>query len=354
MWIIGDSLLNITVPNLMNWRNGSGKFNYINKTYEMTPYTVSDTNNFLVQIQKGPARAINANNYLPELILVVMSDVIPGEKILSLKSEFYIQKIMQIIRESIVRRQDQLPKKAKPLFETKILMTKALPRPQDQDFKIRRRKYNKQMDVAGKQYNIETIHVNDILPSDQRMFEGPDLSDMGKRKMWMMISEKIKNSDTSDVEAMNKIRKERRTGEIDKGNNNTWLWLNTRQRRNYLGIEVNRPNRETFQRQHETVQRHQHEHRSLMNNFNQLQRQALIQDHIDRRNRRYGPNGAGEWHSVMNFVNNLERQPGEQGFQFQNRINEVYDRRVNRMFQSGDGAHMTMYNYHRRRQNPNS
>lgn len=358
MWVVGDSLLNSTVPNLMRWKNDTGKHHYINKCYEITPYTVTDTNNFLIQIQKGLARAINANNFLPDILLIVLGNTIPGERILFLKHEFYIQKIMQMIKESIFRRCDQLPRKARSVFNTKILITKALPRPEDQDFKLRRRKYNKQLDIEGKLYNIETIQINDIIPSDQTMFEGPDLSDIGKRKMWAVISDKIKTLDTSDAEALEKRRNERRSGEIDS-NSNTWLYLNTRQRRNnnreYLGVEIQGANQNQHQQRPHHIDIQQRRHRALANNFNQMRRQALIQQHIDRRNQRGGRNGAAEWYSVMSFVNNMERNQGEIMGDFHNRMNDAYNRRVNRMFQSGDGMHMDLYNNHqRRRQNQNN
>lgn len=262
MWVVGDNLLNVTVPQFMNWRNYKGKHYYLNRCYEVTPYTVMESNNFLVQIQKGLVRAINANNFLPEIILVLMSNIIPGNKILALKQEFYIKQIMQIIRESIIRREDQLPTKAKSIFKTKILFTKALPKPEDQDFKIQRRKYNKQLNIIGKQYNIETIHINDILPSDKSMFLGPDLSEVGKRKMWSIISDKIKNLDQSDAEALDRRRTERRTGQIDTPRD-TWARSSNRQRRfepmNYLGIAIEQPGQ---------GRNHHHANRSFQQNSN--------------------------------------------------------------------------------------
>lgn len=351
MWVVGDNLLNETVPIFMNWRNNTGKQNYINKSYEVTPYTVSETNNFLIQIQKGLARAINANNYLPDVLLIVMSNIIPGDRILALQDEFYLKKVMATIRETITRRTDQLPKKARAIFETKIVMTKALPRPEDQDFKVRRR-YNKQMDILGKQFDIEMIHINDILPSDQSMFVGPDLSDLAKRKFWIVVSEKIKTLDISDKEAVNKRRSERRTGETDS-NGNTWLWLNTRERRNhrdYLGIEINTQGFQRPQQQNFDLNRHQRQHRRMMDRMRQLNRQAIIQQHIERRSR-LGRNGLAEWNNVMNFINNMERMPGERMDEFQTRTSQVFNKRANNMLQSGDGIHMSLFNSNRRRNN---
>lgn len=119
MWVIGDDLLNSSFRHFMTWRNNSGKTHYINKTYEVTPYPVSDSNNFLIQIQNGLARAINGNTYLPDTLLILLSNIIPSDEVLNLKHEFYLKKIMQIIKETLAVRYNQLPKKAKAIFDTK-------------------------------------------------------------------------------------------------------------------------------------------------------------------------------------------------------------------------------------------
>lgn len=348
MWVIGDYLLNSTIQQFMQWRNNAGKNHYINKVYEVTPYAVMETNNFLIQIQKGLARAINANTTLPEIILVVLSDVIPGDKILFNKHEFYLQRIMQIIKEAVLIRIEQLPKKAKSIFGTKIVITKALPKPEDQEFKLRRRRYNKYIDTVAKQHNVETIHINDILPTNPQMFEGPDLSDLGKRKMWTVISEKIRLLDLSDSEALNKIRSDRVNGTINV-NRNTWDQHNqgNPRRLNYLGIQIE--NRQ--ENRNRALQRAQNDHRRRMDHFDQLNRQEMIRQHISRNNRRFGANGAANWHRMMRFIQNMERRNGEMMGDFQDRVNDAYSRRVNRMFQSGDGQHVDLYNNHQRRMN---
>lgn len=257
-----------------------------------------------------------------------------------------------------MRRYDQLPKRARSVFGTKILITKALPKPDDQEFKIRRRKYNKQMDITGKKYNIEAIHICDILPSDTEFFEGPDLSDSGKRKLWMMISEKIKELDVSDSEVVTKRRRERITGELDANPNNL-IHLNSRRRfvnRNeFLGIQVDRQNTGQRGQPRNTNSTNwngqmadmQREHRMRMNGMEQLRRQNLIQEHINRRVRRYGPNGADNWGALMSFINNMERTSSENERDFQNRVNQVFNRRAGRIFQAGDGCHIDLFNMRR-------
>lgn len=362
MWVVGDEMLNKTVAQFMSWRNGQGKHHYLNRTYEVTPYTVLETNNFLAQIQLGLVRAINANNFLPGVILVIIGNSIPGNTILSLKDDFYIREILKIVKESIARRTDQLPKKARNIFDTKVLITKALPKPDDQEYKIRRRKFNKQLDIAAKQHNIEAIHVCDIIPSDAEMFEGPDLSDKGKKKFWTMIGDKIKTLDMSDQEALSKRRKERLSGEIAQ-NPNSFIWLNSRRRhvnRNeYLGIEVqqrdNNTNRFNNHRRNNELQQLQRQHRVIGDHMQQMNRQELIQQHINRRNRRFGQagrNGASEWFNVMSFIQNMNNsRDNDIGDTRANRYQEVFQRRVGRMMQSGDGSHIDLYRNHNARRN---
>lgn len=358
MWVVGDDLLSSSTAQLMNWRNNAGRNHYINKNYEVTPYTVTDTNNFILQIQLGLARAINANNFLPEIILVVLSNIIPSDQVLFAKYEFYLNTIMRMIRENVTKRHDQLPKKARAIFGTKIVITKALPKPEDQEFKIRRRKYNKQMDYAARQFNIEAIHVSDIIPSNQEMFEGPDLSEIGKKKFWTMISEKIKLLDTSDVEAVMNRRRERITGEMD-ANPNSFIYLNLRRRYpntdQYLGVRINgaQNNVENQARNNHNrrIAENQRDHRIRMDRMEQLRRQGLINEYIDRRNRRYGPNGAANWGALMSFIQNMERRSNENIVDYQDRVNEVFNRRAGRLFQSGDGAHIDSYNRRRNQDN---
>lgn len=365
MWVVGDEMLNSTVQQFMNWCNNQGKHHYLNRTYEVTPYTVAETNNFLAQIQLGLVRAINANNYLPGILLVILGNSIQGNTVLALKDEFYIKEILKTIKDALARRRDQLPKKAKNIFNTKIIITKALPKPEDQEYKIRRRRFNKTLDVAAKQFNIEAMHVCDILPTDKIMFEGPDLSETGKKKFWMMIGDKIKDLDLSDQEALTKRRKERLTGEIGQNPNNL-IWLNSRRRlvnRNeFLGIEVeqrpdrqqniNQMQREGNHRREINLQNFQRQHRVLANGMEQLNRQNLIQEHMERRRRRYGQAGrfgAAEWYNVMSFIqnmnNNAEPNVGDGGNQYR----EVFQRQVGRMMQSGDGRHINLYRNHARR-----
>lgn len=152
-----------------------------------------------------------------------------------------------------MRHHDQLPKKARNIFETKIIVTKALPKPEDQDYKIRRRRFNKQLDIAAKQYKIEAIHVSDILPSDADMFEGPDLSEAGKRKFWKVIGDKVKELNTSDAEALIKRRNERILGDMPvQSSANNWMWLNTRRRhvnRNNYILVLSHTNIRSYMRQ---------------------------------------------------------------------------------------------------------
>lgn len=367
MWVVGDELLTTSVHQFMTWRNGIGKHHYLNKTYEVTPYSVGETNNFLLQIQLGLARAINANNFLPGILLVVLGNSIPGDKVLALKDDFFIKEILKTVKESIARRCDQLPKKARNIFDTKILITKALPKPEEQDFKIRRRKFNKILDVAAKQFNIEAIHVCDIKPSDTDMFEGPGLSDAGKRKFWIMIADKIKSLDQSDQEAVTKRRKERMSGEIGQNPNN-WLWLNSQRRyvdrNNYLGIEVNQRRhfnnrnnrREGEQNRNQELMRLQRQHRNLADGLQQLNRQNLIQEHVDRRNRRFsqaGRNGAAEWFNVRRFIENMDRSAEGNIGDNEHIHHGVFQRRVGRMLQSGDGSHIDFYRAHNRRNSNN-
>lgn len=343
MWVVGDDFLNASVPQFMKWRNNQGKHAYINKCYEVTPFTVMETNNFLLQIKLGVHRAINANTYLPQILLVLLGDVIPSCEALFLKYEFYIQKVLQIVKEAVMRRRDQLPKKAKSLFDTKIIITKALPKPNDQEYKIRRRKYNRQLDVAAKLYNIESIHISDILPADNTMYEGPDLSDVGKKKLWMVLSDKIKNLDQSDVEALNKRRRERMTGDIDSNPNN-WLYLNTRRRNvnrdsnQYLGIEVDFTN---SQQPVNDIVRNRYQN-SFMNHAHQMDRQQEIQRQIDNfrnsRGRQTARNEVQNWRQMMRFINRMD-----QNMNPDNRDNSQDARRLGRLFQAGDGGHIEMY-----------
>lgn len=144
------------------------------------------------------------------------------------------------------------------------------------------------------------------------------------------------------------------SGEID-ATPSSMIWLNSRRRYvnrdEFLGIGVNHDQTTNNtsdanhgnQRVHESqIQQHQRRHRTIANHFQQLNRQNLIQEHIDRRNRRFGHRGrnkAAEWYNVMRFIQNMDTRAEED-------VGQTFRRRVGRMMQSGDGYHINLYRNH--------
>lgn len=184
------------------------------------------------------------------------------------------------------------------------------------------------MDIVAKQYNIEAIHINNIMPGEQQLFEGPDLSEIGKRRLWMVISEKMKLTDESDAEALSKRRTNRITGQINAEGNINPGYNNQRRRNrdNYLGIRVRGAQEGVNMAPDGELQSRQRRHRMLMNGPDQLERQDMIQQYIERRNRNLGRNGAAEWNRIMRFINNMRINQGEPQPHFQERINDAYSR----------------------------
>lgn len=213
LWVIGDDLLVSSFHQLLRMRNRYNLDLYINTNYEISAFTVV-SRNFVKQIMSGLVKALNSNTYLPTMLLILLSDIIPATEGLALKGDFYLHKIFNSIKEDIHKRTQQLPAKATGMLPVHILVTKALPRPYDNDnmYKSRRRRYNRQMDNIARQYDIEAIHAYGISPNDLECFDGLDLSKIGKIRLWQALSEQVLNMDASFSEAFITRRTERISG----------------------------------------------------------------------------------------------------------------------------------------------
>lgn len=91
-----------------------------------------------------------------------------------------------------------MPKKArrfKPLTITVVkTVPKALKRLNENNFKIKRRTFNRALQKVAANYQWRTINIDAILPSTEANFDeiGDNLSKVGTQLLWDFISEDVR------------------------------------------------------------------------------------------------------------------------------------------------------------------
>lgn len=198
------NLLDATVPKL-----------FIHQDFHSEAFHDSEVrktlNNIIRKVRNNLIFAFNRYpNMLPEYIIIVLNNhYMHDEVFVDFELKGILKKVFNEVNRLISVRRDQLPKpcitKATEVFVTRPLPKPAFSLQKDYKFKAVRRKVNGMLDALSRTLNFTLLNVDEITCSQKALFtdEGK-LSDFGRERFWVSISEFIRKREEKIAQAINK------------------------------------------------------------------------------------------------------------------------------------------------------
>lgn len=157
------------------------------------------------QIRGGLNNLLSSKWKLPNHLYIIFSnDQVDDSEILGGEIYKVLNDLFTYISRVLLERRVQLPKKARRFKPPSITVVKTVPKLAENlemdDFKIKRRTFNRALQKEAANFYWRSINIDAILPSQKENFtsNGEDLSSEGFIKFWTFISEDLHTLDDSE------------------------------------------------------------------------------------------------------------------------------------------------------------
>lgn len=234
IWIIGDthllaqarkSLENLKDTNAFNNKGEKAKIPYIIDNFEITVSAFHFSWCITTQIRGGLNHLLLTKWRLPNYIYILFSnDQVDESEVLGGELYKVLDSLFSYISRALLERKIALPKKARRFKPPSIIIVKTVAKSSENleidDFKIKRRTFNRALQKEALNRQWRSINIDSILPSDHRNFSnnGEDLSDEGFIKFWNFLSEDLREQE-KPREATSKERQyKNKTTQLFSGN----------------------------------------------------------------------------------------------------------------------------------------
>lgn len=212
IWMLGDELLEGAANNLRKLMNQHALDTakpelYIHSEYHVEAFHDSEIkptyNNILRKVRNNFTAALNKfPTALPDYIVVLMGNSYVHDQTFV---EFELKPILKRMFNDITRllsvRREQLPRALHSFKSSQVYIVRPLPKPAaalkgDQRFKNTRRYLNQMLDNLSRTHDFKPLNIDEINCSQRALFEkNGSLSDYGKERMWVSISDSIQARD---------------------------------------------------------------------------------------------------------------------------------------------------------------
>lgn len=222
IWIIGDELLDTMANSFRKLKtdyifDASKPQMDILKDFHVEPFNDSEIKptykNILRKVRNNLTIAMNKfPQVLPCYVVILLNNnMIHDSAFVDFELKHILKKMLNDVGRLLSTRKDQIPHKYRSTWgDTQVFVTRPLPKPAillagDQHFKNSRRQVNAMLDKLALTYDFTILNVDSINSSQKALFEkGGQLSDFGKEKFWMFISEFLQAKHNQMVSAITK------------------------------------------------------------------------------------------------------------------------------------------------------
>lgn len=206
VWIIGDAhLLALLRRGLETLKDGDAfsnqqkkKLLFMPENFEVIIGSFHYSWSFTTQIRGGLNTILGTRWRLPNYLYIFFSnDQVDDADILGDQVYPLLDKLFSYINRRLTERKVVLPKKARrykpPIVTVVKTLPKAIDRLNENNFKIRRRTFNRALQKSALNFKWRAINIDTILPTTHSIFDdkGEDLSDLGLQCLWEFISEDL-------------------------------------------------------------------------------------------------------------------------------------------------------------------
>lgn len=246
VWFVGDDILEQTANSLRKLHNqhvfdASKPELFIYKEYHVEAFHDSEIKptyrNIIRKVRNNLTMALNKfPTILPNyLVIMVNNSYIHDPTFVEFELKSILKRVLNDVNRLLTSRSDQVVAKNSNLCnQTEVYMMRPLPKPakalslkSDYSFKNTRRHFNQILDKLARTCDFVPLNIDEINCAQRALFEkNGDLSDYGKERLWVSISEFIKTRDRLKQKALSTIdvtKRERAVQTDDTGSVNEQL-----------------------------------------------------------------------------------------------------------------------------------
>lgn len=248
---MGDELLDKTANTLRKLLNqhifdAAKPELFIYKEYHVEAFNDSEVKptyrNIIRKVRNNLTIAMNKfPSVLPSyLVIIVSNSYIHDPTFVEFELKTILKRVLNDVTRLLASRRDQIKaKNVNIMGHTEVYMMRPLPKParalslkSEYSFKNTRRHFNQMIDRLARTFNFKPLNIDEVTCAQRALFEkNGDLSDYGMERMWVSISDFIKNRDEVKHKALEKCSVTMRSAGtqtdasefLEKGGNESFL-----------------------------------------------------------------------------------------------------------------------------------
>lgn len=216
IWVIGDTHFLARAKKSLDDLKDCQNFNRSDQALGKTmPYMLEQFEifigqchyswSFTTQIRGGLASLLSTKWKLPNYLYMVFSnDQVEDCDILDDLIYKVLEDLFKFINRALIDRKLELPRKARRSNPPRVIVVKTVAKAKNlldrNNFKIRRRSFNRALQKISQNFNWRSINIDSIVPTIPQNFDenGDELSDVGMKLFWQFISEDLRALEAID------------------------------------------------------------------------------------------------------------------------------------------------------------